>query len=129
MAQSIKTAVANIAGLTLRRILTRLLAAIKADFANRTALVGSATWDVADLATGAQESKEVTVTGAALGDFVIASLGVDVADLAVSAQVTAANTVTVTVLNETGGNVNLASTTVRAMVIPKAAFQSANLIA
>lgn len=82
------------------------------------ALTGSATWDVADLADGAQESKDITVTGAALGDIAIGSMGVDVVDLIVTANVTATNTVTLVAANETGGNVNLASTTARAMVIP-----------
>jgi hypothetical protein len=85
-------------------------------------LSGSATWDVGNLVDGAGESKDVTVTGAALGDFVIASLGVDVGGMVVSAAVKAANTVTVRVQNETGGTLDLDSTTVRVRVIPQATF-------
>lgn len=89
-------------------------------------LTGSATWDVADLADGAQESKDITVTGAALGDIAVASLGVDVVDLIVTANVTATDTVTITVANETGGNVNLASTTARVRVFPIASVAAAD---
>lgn len=74
-------------------------------------LSGSAVWNPGSLIDGAQESKDFTVTGAALGDFVIAGAGVDVVDILVSAVVTATNTVTVTLANETGGTVDLASST------------------
>jgi hypothetical protein len=85
-------------------------------------LSGSATWDAAAILDGDMESKDITVTGAAIGDFVMASMGVDVVDLGVSAQVTATDTVTVTLLNNTGGTVNLASTTARVRVVPQASF-------
>lgn len=71
----------------------------------------TATVDPASLADGAGASTDVTVTGAALGDFVEVGPGVDVADVTVSAFVTAANTVTIRVQNESGGAVNLASST------------------
>lgn len=82
-------------------------------------LDGSVTWDAAAILDGDMESKDITVTGAALGDFVLAAMGVDVVDLGVSAQVTATNTVTVTLLNNTGGSVNLASTTCYVRVFPR----------
>ena len=62
-------------------------------------------------------SANVTVPGAALGDFVLVSLGVDTVDLTLTAAVTAANVVTVTVNNPTINAVNLASTTVRICVL------------
>lgn len=80
-------------------------------------LQGSATWDPADLATADVTSTTVTVPGAKLGDFAIASLGVDIADLMLDAQVTAANTVTVLLENHTGGNINLGSSTCRVRVL------------
>lgn len=67
--------------------------------------------------SGTFASSDVTVTGAALGDFVIVSLGVDTVDAVVAGAVTAANTVTVTLLNNTAGAVDLASTTVRIAVL------------
>lgn len=77
------------------------------------------TLDLANAATGSGTfaSSDVTVTGAALGDFVVVSLGVDTVDAAVIGAVTAANIVTVTLLNNTAGAVNLASTTVRIVVL------------
>lgn len=85
-------------------------------------LTGSVTWDAGSIASGAEEAKDVTVTGAALGDFVLVSHGIDVADLAIVGQVTAADTVTLNLLNNTGGAVDLATTTAYAVVLPKASF-------
>ena len=81
-------------------------------------LTGSAVWNPGSLIAGAQESKDITVTGAALGDFVLVGAGVDVVDIAVSGVVTATNTVTITILNETAGTVDLGSSTWNVMVIP-----------
>jgi hypothetical protein len=81
--------------------------------------IASATWDAGSIADGDEEAKEVTVTGAALGDFAIASLSIDIADLQLSADVTAANTVTCILSNSTGGAVDLASATLYVMVIQK----------
>lgn len=79
--------------------------------------VGSKTFDAASILDGAAEATTVTVTGAALGDFVTGvSLGVDLAGITVTAYVSAANTVTVRLQNESGGAVDLASTTLRVMV-------------
>lgn len=80
-------------------------------------LQATTTWDAASIADGDEEAKEVTVTGAELGDFVMASLSVDVADLALSAAVTAANTVTAVLSNNTGGAIDLASATLKVRVI------------
>jgi len=82
-------------------------------------LDGSETYDAGSIADGDEEVGEVTVTGAALGDFCIASLSIDVADLVLTAQVTAANTVTYQLANNTGGAVDLASATVRVRVLPQ----------
>lgn len=82
-------------------------------------LDGSATVDPASIADGDEVAGEITVTGAALGDFVLASFSLDVADLVVAAAVTAANTVTYSILNNTGGAIDLASGTLRVRVLPK----------
>src|SRR5688500_437125 len=85
-------------------------------------LVGSATKDYASLAAGAEDvTGTVTVTGAALGDFVIGSISVDLQGLDLLAYVSAANTVTFNLGNKTAGAVDLGSATLRAFVIPKAA--------
>lgn len=63
----------------------------------------------ASIATGALSVGDVTVPGAALGDFVLFAPKVDVVDLVVSGQVTAANTVTVSIVNVTGGAITALS--------------------
>lgn len=127
MTASIKEHLAQIPDLQTRRSLQPLFEAILAD--GQRYLTGSATWNAGSIADGDEEVKEVTVTGAALGDFAIASMGVDVADLAITAAVTATNTVTCQLNNNTGGAIDLASTTVRVVVIPKAAYTPTNLTA
>jgi len=64
-------------------------------------LYGSATWNPGSIAKGDMEAKAVTVTGAALGDYALASFSIDIADLILDAQVTAANTVTCVLTNTT----------------------------
>jgi hypothetical protein len=77
-----------------------------------------ATLDADDLSDGAGDTDTVTVPGVALGDMVLsASLAVDVAGLIVTAYVSAANTVSIRFQNETGGSVNLASSTLRLVVV------------
>jgi len=65
----------------------------------------------ASIATGAGgvSAGNITVVGAALGDFVMFAPKADVVDLVVSGQVTAADTVTVTLVNLTGGAVTALS--------------------
>jgi hypothetical protein len=82
-------------------------------------LEGSATWDPASILDGDMESVNVTVTGAVLGDFVLVSLGTDTLDLSLTAQVTASNTVTATLANNTGGAVDLTSSTLRVKVLKR----------
>lgn len=80
-------------------------------------LTGSKTHDFGNLADGAQEITTVTVTGAALGDFVEAvSLSVSLAGGTLTAYVSAADTVSVLLQNESGGALNLASATIRVRV-------------
>lgn len=75
------------------------------------------TLDVASLADGVGATSTVTVPGVALGDFVLAvSMGVDTAGITVTAWVSAANTVSVRFQNESGGTLDLASTTLRLVV-------------
>jgi hypothetical protein len=74
-------------------------------------LKGSGTWDPGSIADGNEAAASVTVTGAELGDYAIASFSLDVQDLALNAQVTATDTVTCTLLNNTGGAIDLDSGT------------------
>lgn len=82
-------------------------------------LTGSATINPGSLVDGANEPFAVTVTGAALGDFVIVGPGVDVQDMTFSGAVTAADTVTILLQNESGGTLDLGSSTWNVLVIPK----------
>jgi len=78
---------------------------------------GSETYDAGSIADGDEEVGELTITGAALGDYCLVSLSIDIADLAADAHVTAADTVTYQLLNNTGGAIDLASATVKVLVI------------
>lgn len=89
-------------------------------------LVGSATFNAANLADGAGETTTVTVTGAALGDFVTAvSHSLDLQGITVTAYVSAADTVSVRLQNESGGAVDLASGTLRVRVSSAGTFTGA----
>lgn len=81
-----------------------------------TGLKGSATYDPPSLADGAGATTTVTVTGAALGDFAIASFSLDLQGITVTAWVSATNTVSVRFQNESGGILDLGSGTLRARV-------------
>ncbi len=85
---------------------------------------GSATLDLASMADGNAEDANIAVVGAALGDYVDASLAIDVTGLQVTAGVTAANVVTVTVTNNTGGTLDIASTTAYVRVTGRASLSS-----
>ena len=87
------------------------------DMVYLASLAGSATWNPGSIADGNEEATNVTVTGAALGDFCMVSFSLDVADLVLSGEVTASNTVTAVLANNTGGAVDLGSGTLRAKVI------------
>jgi len=79
---------------------------------------GSATWDVGNLVDGAGEtSAEITVTGAALGDYVFVSAPVDLQGITCTGYVSAANKAKIRVQNETGGTIDLASGTWKVRVM------------
>tara|TARA_R100000808_G_scaffold24832_1_gene58640 strand:- start:246 stop:953 length:708 start_codon:yes stop_codon:yes gene_type:complete len=82
-------------------------------------LRGSATVNVSSLGDGAGESFDITVTGATTGDACLAAPVVDTQELTITAHVRATNTVEVRVQNESGGTVDLASTTWYAYVWDK----------
>ena len=80
------------------------------------------TWDPPSIPVGGDASLPVTVPGAMLGDFAMASFDQDVTDLALSADVTAANEITCTLHNSGSGARDLASGTLRVKWIPKDAI-------
>jgi hypothetical protein len=82
-----------------------------------TSLTGSATWNPPSLVTNAQQSTTVTVTGAVVGDAVIAvGFNLALSGTRLWGEVTAANTVTVYQRNDTGGTVDIGSGTLRVAV-------------
>lgn len=90
-------------------------------FQNVIVYTGALNLGNAATGSGTFTSTDITVPGAALGDLVLVSLGIDSVDTVVAGQVSLANTVTVTLLNNTAGAVDLASTTVRIVVLQPSA--------
>lgn len=74
--------------------------------------LGSATYDPPSLADGAGVTTTVSVPGANLGDFAIASFNQSLQGVTVTAFVSSANTVSVRFQNETGAAVDLTSGTI-----------------
>ena len=86
-------------------------------FSEMWAVKGTADFASALTGSGTFATHDATVPGVALGDIVLGvSCGVDTVDAVVAGAVTAANTVTLTLLNNTAGAVDLASTTVKFVV-------------
>ena len=84
---------------------TRMMVGTTAGQIEPAEMYGTVAWDPGEILDGNEEAKELTVAGAALGDFVHVSAILDTIDLALTAQVTAANTVTMLLLNNTGGTI------------------------
>lgn len=80
-------------------------------------LLATATVDFPNILNNASATANVTVTGAALGDFVeFVSVSRSLNGMSLTAHVSAANTVTLVMTNNTGGAVDLLSSTVRVAV-------------
>ena len=77
-----------------------------------------ATLDAGSLVDGAGETDDITIPGVALGDMVLGtSLAVDLVGLTVTGYVSAANTVKFRIQNESGSTADLASSTLRIVVV------------
>ena len=78
----------------------------------------TATLNASSLLDGAGETNTIAVPGVALGDLVLSvSMGVDVSGISITPYVSAANVVSVRFQNESGGTLDLASTTIRCVVV------------
>jgi hypothetical protein len=77
----------------------------------------SQTWDPTSVGSLAVVSTTVTVSGAALGDFVIASFSLDLAGLLLFVYVSATNTVTVSLFNPTTVAIDLSSGALKVLVL------------
>lgn len=85
-----------------------------APLSDQTYVSGSKTWDPASVASGAQTTTTVTVTGAAVGDLVAAGFSLDLQGMQLTGYVSAGNTVTVVLRNGTAVPLDLGSGTLRA---------------
>jgi hypothetical protein len=75
------------------------------------------TWNPSSIAAAGYESEDVTVPGAAVGDFVLTSLSTIVTnDMMISGHVSAADTVKVILFNPTAGAINVAEGTLSVLV-------------
>ena len=70
---------------------------------------GTDTIDPASIAASGTATADITVTGAALGDYVMVAAPYDLQGLVCTAYVSAADTVTIVLFNPTAGAVDLAS--------------------
>lgn len=80
------------------------------------------TFDWPSVANGASTTTTLTVTGAAFGDFVVASMDLSLAGLSMTAYVSSVNTVTIVLSNSTGGAIDLASGVLRVKVIKSVSY-------
>lgn len=78
------------------------------------------TWNPSSIASGATTTTTLTVSGASLGDFTLASFSLSLAGLQLTSYVSAADTVTVVLSNLTGSAVDLASGTLAVLVLKSA---------
>jgi len=77
-----------------------------------------ATLNASSLLDTAGETNTIAVPGVKLGDIVLnISMGVDVSGISVTPYVSAADVVSIRFQNESGGTLDLASTTVRCVVV------------
>ncbi len=77
-----------------------------------------ATLNASSLADAAGETNTIAVPGVKLGDIVLnVSMGVDISGISVTPYVSAADVVSIRFQNESGGTLDLASTTVRCVVV------------
>jgi len=77
-----------------------------------------ATLNASSLADNVGETNTIAVPGVKLGDIVLnVSMGVDISGISVTPYVSAADVVSIRFQNESGGILDLASTTVRCVVV------------
>ena len=77
-----------------------------------------ATLNASSLTDGTGETNTIAVPGVKLGDIVFnISMGVDISGISVTPYVSAADVVSIRFQNESGGTLDLASTTVRCVVV------------
>lgn len=79
-------------------------------------LTSSVTWNPPSVADKASTSTTVTVTGAALGNYVQPSFSLDLQGMQLTGNISSANTATVVLSNLTGGALDLGSGTLKVRI-------------
>ena len=74
-------------------------------------------YDPANLVDGAGETTTYTTKGAELGDFVVISFNKDLSGITATGYVSASGTTSVRLQNESGGTLNLASGSIKIIII------------
>jgi hypothetical protein len=80
-------------------------------------ILANATYDPPSLINGAGTTTTISITGAALGDFVLPSFSLDIQGITLTGYVSSANVVSVRFQNNTAGTLDLASGTLSIMVL------------
>ncbi len=88
---------------------------------------GSVNWDAGTLADEVEVTKDITVTGAALGDYVTVGSSLDCVDLRLSAWVESANTVRVSMSNLTSGTLDIGSPDIYVRVTSRSGLHQADV--
>ena len=78
------------------------------------------TWDPASVASGSTVTTTLTVSGASLGDFTLASFSLSLQGMQLTSYVSSSNTVTAVLSNLTGSAVDLSSGTLSVIVLKSA---------
>jgi hypothetical protein len=86
------------------------------DASSGTVLFGSATWNPGSIPVGGSETLALTLTGAAIGNYVGASFSQNISGMTISGYVSGTDTVVVTLANNTAVARDLAEGTVRVRV-------------
>lgn len=84
-----------------------------------TSVIASTTWDPPSIGAGSTAALNVTVTGAVVGDFAVASFSNNIGSLSLTAAVVSTNTVTVRFSNNSASSIDLASGTLKVLVMKK----------
>lgn len=92
--------------------------------ASKANLAGTLSIDAFGLAAAAEETNDVTVTGAVLGDLCVGAIDLDVTDLMTDVQITATDTATLVISNVTAASVDIATTTANVSVFKDIGFST-----
>jgi len=93
-----------------------------------TKLTGSVTWGAMEVHSGSEETGEVHIAGARLGDAVTVSSSIDLADMTLTGKVLSKDAVGIHLVNNTGGDLLLSADPVFTVTVDKAPRMGAPLL-